>query len=114
MSDINFDLLRRANKARALEWLDSRATIDDLKFFAIEFAGEAGEVANVIKKLLRHLAGMKGGVSLPQSKQDIGDELADTIICADLIAQCLDINLSKAIKNKFNRTSRKHGFKAKL
>lgn len=58
MSDINFSLLRNVNKARVLEWLDSRATIDNLEFFAIEFAGEAGEVANAIKKLLRHSAGM--------------------------------------------------------
>ena len=37
-----------------------------------------------------------------------GNELADVIICADLIAMDEGIDLAQAVKDKFNKTSRKY------
>jgi NTP pyrophosphatase (non-canonical NTP hydrolase) len=66
--------------------------------WACAVAGECGEVCNEIKKLRR-------GKDVPMDV--IGDELADTIIYADLLAARLGIDLSEAIVRKFNAVSKK-------
>lgn len=40
----------------------------------------------------------------------IAKELADIIICVDRVAECFDIDLYEATVDKFNETSKKHGF----
>jgi len=70
-------------------------------------AGEAGEAANVAKKIRRD------GPSAKLRKQ-LADEIADTIIYLDLLAASEGINLEEAIRSKFNRVSKKKGFQRKL
>lgn len=60
-------------------------------------AGEMGETCNAVKKLRRG----DGNV------EAVADEIADTIIYADLLCERLGINLEHAIIRKFNRTSLK-------
>ncbi len=43
--------------------------------------------------------------TMEEGIQDIADELADTIIYADLLAMRLGIDLSEAIRSKFNVVS---------
>jgi NTP pyrophosphatase (non-canonical NTP hydrolase) len=81
-----------------------------------ELAGETGELCNELKKLLRHvkrceLAGKSHSLG-PERDEILGrvkNELGDVIICADLIAAQLYIDVEMAVRGKFNATSRKIG-----
>lgn len=129
---IEFDLdsikdnLRDANVARQQEW-DSGGDITPA-YQGNELAGELGEAlelavsfialgaaggraANIIKKLERERFGMVGSRA---SKQDLADELADVIICADLIAMKAGINLEAAVVEKFNSTSEKNRLSTRI
>ncbi len=79
---MNMLALHKANIARQKEWENSD-TKCDLDFWAVELAGEVGEACNIIKKLERERMGMRGSRA---TLQDLADELADVIICVDLIA----------------------------
>lgn len=72
--------LRSANAVRHVEW--SNGTGDGALFYAIEFFGEAGEALNVVKKLERERMGMVGSRA---TVNDLAEELADVVICIDLL-----------------------------
>ena len=76
--------------------------------------GELGEAANIAKKLNRVRDGIPGNSETPeQLRAELADELADTFIYLDLLAQSEGIDLSAAVPAKFNRTSRKIGSSVK-
>ena len=100
---MDLDELRDANQKRAKLWGNKTG----IEFAMVELAGEVGELANEIKKRRRQELGMAGG---KDDAQAIADELADVVICADLLAAKLGVDLSDAVRNKFNSTSQKHGF----
>jgi NTP pyrophosphatase (non-canonical NTP hydrolase) len=101
--------LREANEARQKEWdQDNRI---DLAYRACELAGEAGEAANVCKKIERERRGIRGSRA---SLQDLADELADVVICADLIAMHEGIDLGEAVARKFNATSAENGLATRI
>ena len=93
-------LLRTANVERQKEW-DAEGKIT-LSYRGNELAGEVGEACNVIKKLAREKLGIRGSRA---TVFDLKDELADIIICVDLIAAEFDIDLEVAIRAKFNHTT---------
>ncbi len=101
--------LRRANEARQDEWCPDQKP--DLAFRAMELAGEAGEACNVAKKLVRERSGWRGSRSTPA---ELGAELADLVICADLCAMAEGIDLMAAVRAKFNATSEKVGLATRL
>lgn len=104
-----FRTLRAANTARQQEWdKDDRIT---LTYRLNELAGETGEACNVGKKLERERLGIRGSRA---SVRDLADELADVVICADLVAMGEGIDLQQAVINKFNATSRKVGLSTML
>lgn len=105
----SYSSLREANKARQREW-DPTDTIS-LTYRGNELAGEVGEACNVIKKLEREILGLRGSRATPAQ---LAEELADVIICADLIAMHLDINLIKAVRDKFNATSEKYSLSTRM
>lgn len=73
-------------------------------------AGELGEAANIAKKLNRVRDGIPGNAETPeQLRAALADEIADTFIYLDLLAQSQGIDLAKAVADKFNRTSEKVG-----
>lgn len=91
---MNFDTLRRANVQRcetAFHPLNDWSPTD----WACALAGEAGEVCNAVKKLKRGDGG----------RTEIANEIADTIIYADLLAAALGIDLGEAVRIKFNQVS---------
>jgi len=108
---LKFSQLRLANEIRASEWTKGSKTNLGVEFAMIELAGEVGELANQIKKQLRHQAGIVGG---DDNLEAIRQELADVVICADLLARKLGVDLGRAVVDKFNYTSDKHGFATKL
>jgi len=100
--------LSKANYIRAKEWGGPQTT---LSFKGNELAGEVGEACNILKKMERTRLGMKGGGG---DRDALAEELADVIICVDLIAGHLCIDLEAAIRDKFNKTSDKIGLETKL
>ncbi len=104
-----FDELRCANITRDIEWA-GKGTFS-LSFRGNELAGEVGEACNIIKKLDRERMGVAGSRATIEQLQE---ELADVIICVDLIAMELGIDLKAAVRAKFNKTSGQRGLKTKL
>lgn len=77
--------------------------------------GELGEAANVVKKLNRVRDGIPGNTRTEeQLRQDLADELADAFIYLDLTAQAAGVDLPKAVRDKFDRTSAKIGYVEEL
>ena len=106
---ITFQQLREANAKRQDEW--EAGTEFSLVYLGNAMAGECGEACNVIKKLERERLGARGSKA---SAQDLGEELADIIIYADLIARKMNIDLGEAVRDKFNKTSEKYELGVKL
>ena len=73
--------------------------------------GELGEASNIAKKLNRVRDGILGNSETPdQLRANLADEIADTFIYLDLLAQSQGINLAAAVRSKFDRTSKKIGY----
>lgn len=102
-SDLNFRLLRIANAERQRQW--DRGDVITLEYRGNELAGEVGEACNVVKKLARERLAIRGSRA---TLQDLADELADVIICADLVAMQAGIDLGRSVAQKFNATSEKN------
>ena len=103
-SGTEYPTLRAANDARQKEW-DTGNQIT-LAYRGNELAGEVGEACNVLKKLERERLGIRGSRA---TKEQLAEELADVVICADLIAMDAGIDLDVAVRAKFNATSEKVG-----
>lgn len=116
MSEMSFDELRIVNVARCKRWHPPESTPWTAADWSNAMCGEAGEFANVVKKIRRHETGAinKGDPSIEELKKMAASELADTVIYADLNAAHLGIALGEAIKEKFNAISVKFGFPEKL
>jgi NTP pyrophosphatase (non-canonical NTP hydrolase) len=101
--------LRHANITRQHEW--DRGNKIDACYRGTELAGEVGEALNVVKKLERERRGIDGS---RDTVEHLGEELADVLICLDLLAMQYGIDLSAALVAKFNATSEKMGLKTRL
>lgn len=86
--------------------------LDDwsLSDWMVAASGEMGEAANIVKKLNRVRDGLPGNSETQEElRQALSDEIADTVIYLDLLAQSQGIRLEDAIISKFNQTSAKIG-----
>jgi NTP pyrophosphatase (non-canonical NTP hydrolase) len=115
MNDLSLDELRRTNETRRVEW----ATRDGSRpwcgaDWSNEMCGEAGEAANVVKKLRRLETGYKSPFTEDELLVRLGEELADVIICVDLLAMYYGIELGLITKLKFNETSDKQSLTTKF
>lgn len=102
---LSFQDLRRANHNRQPYWSHKCEDWTPAHWLQA-MVGELGEYANIRKKLDRGdtidaLAGSSGETFVSQ----IADELADTQIYLDMLAYSNGIDLEKAVRSKFNRTS---------
>ncbi len=97
--------LRRVNGERWKAW--AKSDDPDPLYMSNEFGGEAGEVQNVVKKLVRESRGWKGSRA---TVEQLGDEIADCIICLDSLARAYGLHLPEIISAKFNATSEANGF----
>jgi NTP pyrophosphatase (non-canonical NTP hydrolase) len=75
-------------------------------------AGEVGEACNFIKKLrrLEGLSGAKINKKRKRLKEALAKELGDIFHYLDLTATRLDIDLGKAVVDKFNEVSKRTGY----
>ena len=80
----DLDMYQKSAKATAIYPRDY-----SIVYPAIGLAGEAGEVANKVKKLLRD-----GQELTPELKEKIGDEIGDVLWYCAVLADDLDIKFS--------------------
>ena len=102
---------RQASIAREVEWASDTQEPLPILFKATELGGEAGEVLNIVKKLERERMGWTGSRATVEQR---ADELADLVICADLLAEPYGIDLVAAIVRKFNATSEQRGLATRM
>lgn len=117
---LTFDKLQVQNKKRCEKHFHK---IDDWTptDWACAMGGECGEALNLIKKL-RRITGNTNKDTLSLLKNpnsymlidEIGKELADIVIYADLLATRLGLKLDECVQHKFNITSNKIKSKIKL
>lgn len=101
MSDLTFDELRQANAERCPMLTDGWGVEHwNPAEWTNAMAGETGEACNLTKKMLR-------GDDI--DVLDVGAELADVVIYADLVAQRLGIDLGRMVSRTFNKKSEKCG-----
>ena len=118
--ELSFEAFRRANVARCRRWHPGFQGGDDPwsgADWSNAMCGEAGEAANVVKKLRRIETGAAAGPDDPgaeQLAQWLADEIADTVTYADLLAAYYGIDLAAAVVDKFNRVSERQGFPERL
>jgi NTP pyrophosphatase (non-canonical NTP hydrolase) len=73
-------------------------------YVALNIAGEAGELANLMKKIWRtdtRIALAEGyGVITDEQRTQIGDEIADVIMLTLVLANHLDIDIEAEVQRK--------------
>ncbi len=112
---LSFATLRRINLERCGHWHPTGLTEWSLSDWAVAFMGEAGEALNVVKKLKRDGDAVTGNDDTRDELiAKLGEELADTIIYADLLAARAGIDLGRAVVEKFNKKSVELGFRERL
>jgi NTP pyrophosphatase (non-canonical NTP hydrolase) len=116
-TELTFNDLSFTNLARCRRWhpgfpLDDWTGAD----WGNAAAGEMGEACNVVKKLRRLDVGHPGAndPGMLELVDQLGEEIADTVIYLDLLAQHYGIDLPAAIVAKFNAVSVREGFPERL
>jgi NTP pyrophosphatase (non-canonical NTP hydrolase) len=118
MNDLTFSALRETNIRRASRWHPGFPADDEWNGadWSNAMCGEAGEAANVVKKLRRRETGHRGMLDRPVDELlgALAHELADVVIYADLLARKYGIDLGAAVVEKFNIVSERQGFPERL
>lgn len=113
-----FNRLRETNVSRCVNGFGHTLESWSPAEWTNAMCGEAGEAANVTKKMLRHcdnVAGNKGDDrDLAILKEKLARELSDVVIYADLCAASQGIDLGAAVRETFNRKSDELGAKERL
>ena len=111
MEDLTYAEFSKVNRARAAYWHRDGDTWTGADW-SNAMCGEAGEAANVVKKLRRieTLVG-QGPDDGTQEKliKDLGYEIADTMTYLDLLANHYGINIEEVLIAKFNYISLRQG-----
>lgn len=119
---MTFQELAKANLSRARRWHKGGLEEWSPSDWAVAMMGEAGEACNAIKKLKRVEDGIANLSADPKRQIDtreaaiavVAEELADTAIYLDLLCLRLGIDLSSAIRAKFNKVSERYDFPERL
>lgn len=114
--DLGFRELRRVNVMRCTRWHGPDSEKWSLADWSNAMCGEAGETANVIKKIRRQETGAvnAGDPPMAELKRKAMEEIADVVIYCDLLAQELCGDLADAVRAKFNKVSAKYDFPERL
>ena len=113
---LSFEELRRVNVMRCTRWHGPDSQKWTLADWSNAMCGEAGETANVIKKIRRQETGAVNAGDPPMEKLRAmaAEEIADVVIYCDLLAQELGADLAEAVRAKFNKVSAKYDFPERL
>lgn len=108
MSLVRFRDLRMSNKARQCE-LAERGDSSSLKWEKSRFLEKLlGELGELVKARERFESGER------EAFGEMCDEMADVVICLDLFAMDMGIDLGAAVTSKFNRRSVEWSVKTRL
>lgn len=111
--------IARQNRARAARWHGGDSEPWSGADWSNAMCGEAGEAANVVKKLRRLETAITQGsyhgdtttsVDRDELVAMLGDEIADVLLYAFLLADHYDIDVERHVRDKFNRVSIAQGF----
>lgn len=119
MAPLTFAMLSETNRARASRWHPGFPHDEDwsLADWSNAMCGEAGEAANVVKKIRRHDCALGQGLPLPplaELRAALAEELADVLLYLDLLTTRAGINLEAAVVAKFDAVSELQGFPERL
>lgn len=117
---LDLNCLRLANIARSESKKGFNHPLDawSIAEWTNAMQGEAGEAGNIAKKLIRirysTRGNKKGDGGHAKLLKALAQEIADTVVYADLCLASEGISLSDAVRDAFNRKSKEIGFKFKL
>ena len=131
MSDYTIAHLSATNRARCARWHNDYPGFGHGEWTVAHWTnavcGEAGELANVAKKLerLRFMGAVSArdadtlgtdDVALAAKRlfDQLADEVADVVLYADLVLGDHGFDLAAAIARKFNEVSEREGFPERL
>lgn len=116
VADLTISYASEVNRNRCTLWHDPSADAWSGADWSNAMCGEAGELANVVKKLRRHetRTSPPGDPSRGELMSQLEDAIADVFCYLDLVAAHYDIDLATAIVSKFNRVSERSGFPHRL
>jgi NTP pyrophosphatase (non-canonical NTP hydrolase) len=113
---LTFQRVREVSHARMLRWHDTDSQWSGADW-SNAMQGEAGEAGNVVKKLRRLECSLAPGPADPPKDEllkKLADEIADTFLYLDLLAEFYGIDIPTAVIDKFNRVSERQGFPERL
>lgn len=117
-SELTFGDVHAANFERCRRWHPGFPDDEDwsLADWCLAMVGEAGEAANVVKKIHRAKYGLRGRLDPPMQEliEALAEELADVFLYLDLLACKARIDLPAAIVAKFNAVSERQDFPERL
>jgi NTP pyrophosphatase (non-canonical NTP hydrolase) len=105
VSDLTFARFQKLNAARcaaAFHPVDAWP----IQNWALAIAGEAGELCNRVKKVIR------GDYTLAEQREEILKELADVITYCDLAVSHLNADTATILMAKFDEVSARVGWKS--
>jgi NTP pyrophosphatase (non-canonical NTP hydrolase) len=111
-SELTFEDFSKANFARCESEKGFNHPVSDWTSseWLTACLGELGEVAHVVKTILRQRDNLtEKNLSRDELNKMLAEEIADTIIYLDMLAQSQGINIATAIFEKFNKTSNNIG-----
>lgn len=115
---LTFQEVIAANVSRAVRWHPGFPDDGDWSIadWSNAMCGEAGELANVVKKIRRYECGLRGELDPPLDglREQAAEEVADVILYALLVAAKLGIDTPAAVVAKFNKVSERQGFPERL
>lgn len=98
---MNFDEYQSAAGTTALY----PRRLDNLEYPTLGLAGEAGEVANIVKKIQRD----QQGVITDEVRTKLKDELGDVLWYISACADELGLSLSEIASYNVNKLAKRHG-----
>lgn len=99
--DLTFTQFQRLNAQRCREVFHSPEEWP-LEMWALAIAGEAGELANLVKKIYR------GDFPLTEKRTDVLNEIADVMTYCDLLCTHLGATTADALMHKFDIVSERN------
>jgi NTP pyrophosphatase (non-canonical NTP hydrolase) len=117
-NDLFFSMLRMVNVDRCYNGFKHRLDSWSVAEWTNAMCGEAGEAANIAKKMIRHRDATGGNqgtdTDLDALRAKLRAELADVVIYADLTAASQGIDLGDAVRDTFNAKSQALGLGSDL
>lgn len=116
-SGLTFEEVSKINAERAEKWHNGFPNHKDGwtgADWSNAMCGEAGETANVVKKLRRIETGLNQRNTKEDLLKDLANEIGDTYLYLDLLAQYYGLEIGSCIRNTFNRISEREGFEERL